>query len=338
MKRSPAFRRMAACLVAVPLLWLAPPAAFSQDLEFDEDDTIIDSDLIFEEEDAPVLGGQPAGQRRTTGLAIPGEHLDPGTAEVLSDLIVEGLRAIPNVQSVDYLDLRDEFDIMGAELARECAFDPVCLGRVGADAGLDEVIIVRATGRSGSELHLVLDRIDTRARSVLRYRPVRVDNDQGSMREMVRRQLPFLYGLQAQEERRPPVTVGKTPLQIGLAWTSLGLGVAALVTGVVFGVSANSAESDVRDRRILESGALDITQVDADRRLAEGEDDALLANIMFGTGIALIGVSVLLFLITPGSDIDAEADPRRTQGDSLRPRVGATVTADGWGVFGQIRF
>jgi hypothetical protein len=340
MKRSHAFRITAALLAAVPLLWLAPPAAWSQDLEFDEDDTLIDSDeLIFDEEDTPVLGGSRTGPPRTTGLVIPSEFMDPGTAELISDLIVEELRRLPNVQPVDYLGLRDEFDIMGAELARECAFDPVCLGRVAEDVGLDEIVIGRATGRRGAELQLVLDRIDARARSVLRYRPVRVDDNVGALQAMVRRQLPYLYGLQPEQTNggiaRP---TGKTPLQLGLAWTSLGLGVAALVTGVVFGLSANSAESDVTDSRLLGNGARDLTQVEADALLADGADDALVANVLFGTGVALIGVAVLLFLITPGSDIDAEADQRYTRDDRLVPRVGASVTADGWGVFGQIRF
>jgi hypothetical protein len=334
MKRGPWFRRFTALLSFVPALWVAP-RVFAQDLQFNDEDTVIDSQQVLEnngDQNQTNAMGPPV----TTALVIPSDNLDADTASEISDLLVDELHTLPDVQVVDYQALKDEFDVMGSELALECAFDPVCLGRVGSDAGLDEIIVGRATGRNGSELQLVLDRVSVSSRSVVRYRPVRTDSDRASLTEMVHSQLPFLYDLRQENQQQVTHRTGPSELQVAMAWTSLGLGVVALGLGIYFGISANNGESDVRDARLVEQNVRDLTQVQADRQLADAQDQALLANVMFGTGLALVGVSLLLFLITPGEDIDANAD-QVGLGPS-RPRVGAMITQDGWGVFGQVRF
>jgi hypothetical protein len=58
---------------------------------------------------------------------------------------------------------------------------------------------------------------------------------------------------------------------------------------------------------------------------------------MLGVGIALIGVSVLLFLITPGGDIDTEAE-QVSRASRRTPLFGPTVTEDGFGFYGSFRF
>ncbi len=338
MTRSLWFRRLAAMLAFVPVLWMVPPV-MAQDLFFDDEEEVIDTeDYFIDEDEVEVFESEDFGPPMTTGLVIPGENLDPALAVVISDIIVEQLAFVPDVEPTDYYMLKDEFDIMGGELAVECAFDPVCLGRVGADVALDEIIMGRAIGSSGGEIQLVLDRVNVETRSIVRYRQVTTETDRESLSEAIATQLLYLYDLQRDDD--PNVVVGPTgpsKFQVAMAWTTLGLGVASLITAVVFGVSAKQKEDDVVSARLIEDDVLDLTQQEAAAMLEDAESDALISNVMLGVGLALIGVSVLLFLITPGEDIDTEAE--QVSRRSIRtPIFGPTVSEDGVGVYGMFRF
>jgi len=335
-------RRILPSLAAILTLLLSLSQGWSQDLLFDpEDEEEIDSsDYIIDEDDVDVIDSS-SELPVVTGLVVPNENLDSRTAELLSDLLVDELGTIDIVTVVDNIDLRDEFEIMGSELATECAFDPVCLGRIGWDIGLDQVVIGRSTpSRTESDVTFTLDLIDLESRSVLRYRSVEVDNNLTAIGQVISRQLPFLF-----EIREGPTDVvdgptGPSPVQVGMAWTTLGLGVVSLGVGVYFGIDASNLEDEVRNGDLREGDvyiAYIATQRGAQSTLDEAADSALLANVFLGTGVALLGVSALLFLITPGSDIDTQAETM-SQRRIEPPVFSPTVVSGGWGVSGQMEF
>ena len=332
-------RRILPSLAAILTLLLSLSQSWSQDLLFDpeEEEEIDSSEYIIDEEDVDVIDSS-SELPVVTGLVVPNESLDSRTAELLSDLLVGELGTIAIVTAVDNIDLRDEFEIMGSELATECAFDPVCLGRIGWDVGLDQVVIGRATpSRTESDVTFTLDLIDLESRSVLRYRSVEVDNNLAAISQVITRQLPFLF-----EIREGPVDVvdgptGPSPVQVGMAWTTLGLGVVSLGVGIYFGIDASNLEDEVRNGGLREGNVYIATQRGAQNTLDDAADSALLANVFLGTGVALLGVSALLFLITPGSDIDTQAETvsqRRIEPPVFSP----AVVNGGWGVFGQMDF
>jgi len=314
------------------LVLLVTGQAYGQDLIFDPDDVEeIDSTEFFTDED-PEEFGSTGSLPVVTGLIIPGDVLDSRTAELLTDQLMEELDLIPVAEAVPNFELKDEFEIMGSELATECAFDPVCLGRVGWDIGLDQVVIGRATsGREGSQVSFTLDLVDLESRSVLRYRSVEVDNNMAMFAQVISTQLPFLFEIREGPDDVVLGPTGPSPIQVGAAWGTLGLGTVLLVVGIVFGVDASGTEDDVRNGELREGDVYVATQREAQNQLDEAADKALLANVFLGTGVALLGVSALLFLITPGSDIDTQADTL-TSGSFDLQSVTPTVTSEGWGV------
>lgn len=333
MRRSSRFRGLAAGLV----FFLIAPTVWAQDLHFDEEDIEEIDTTEFEIDEDSVDAIETAGDLPvTTGVIVPNAAMDARTAEILSDHLVDELHTIGLVSTVDNYELRDEFEIMGTELATECAFDPVCLGRVGWDIGLDQVVIGRATpGRTGDEVLFTLDLVDLESRSVLRYRSIEVDNNSAALSQAITTQLPFLFEIRTGPGPVVEGPTGPSAVQQGFAWGTLGLGVVALGVGIFFGLDASSTEDDVRNGALREGDVYVATQREAQTQLDDASDSALMANVFLGTGVALLGVSALLFLITPGSDIDTAAEG---VGTTWQPPLSPTVTSDGWGLSGQMRF
>ena len=333
----PRFTFRLALLASFVLLVWGPPSISAQDLIFDEEDVEeLDSQLIFEETD--LIDSEDADLPLTTGLIIPGEAIDSATAEFLSDVLLDVLDTTGEAAVVDNFDLRDEFEIMGAELAMECALDPVCLGRVGYDVGLDRVVIGRAgTAREASEVVLTLDLIDTESRSVLRYRSVQVENNRDDLADEVERQVPYLYDIRATNGGTVVGPTGPSTFQVVASWATLGLGVTSLGLCIYFGLDASSLEDEVISGDLRGEDVYMMSQVDAQAKIDEASDSATLSNVFLGTGLALVGVSALLFLITPGSDIDVEAEGISRSGDWV-PDLTPTVSGNGFGIQGSFSF
>lgn len=298
------------------------------------DDTDIDtSDFDTGDGDVPVIDTSVT-LPFATGLIVTNDILDPRVAEELSFQLVDELGTIPTVEAVPNDELRDEFEVMGTELANECAFDPVCLGRVGWDIGLDRVVIGRAApSRDSDRLSFTLDLVDLETRSVLRYRSVEVEDSVPALSQAITTQLPLLFEIRDTGDDNVVGPRGQSTGQRIAAWSALGLGVGALALGVVFGLDASSTEDEVVSGPLRNPNVYEMTQVEARAMLDDAEDKALLSNVFLGTGVALVGVAVLLFLITPGSDIDDNAE---LEASVDLPSFGPT--ADGWGVSTSVRF
>lgn len=315
--------------------------ALGQDLTFDPDEVeeIDTQDLLFDEEAVPEIDADESALPVITGLFIPNEHLGSEFATRLSDFLVRELAGIPGVESVSNEYLMEEFEVMGAELARECAFDPVCLGRVGWEIGLDQVVVGRASlGRSPGQLGVTLDLVDLSSRSVLRYRFFESENDLVELTDDVERQLPYLFEIRQAPVEYVEVEEGPGLLQVSAAWSSLAIGLSSLGVGLYFGLDASSREEDVRNSALREGDIYLLTQVQARYMLDEAEESALMSNVFIGTGAVLLGVSSLLFFITPGSDIDTQVNQSASvsvPGEAvLFPQFGKA----GWGITGAVDF
>jgi len=79
-----------------------------------------------------------------------------------------------------------------------------------------------------------------------------------------------------------------------------------------------------------------LSQVDAKPQIDDARSSARLSNVLMGTGVFFGVISVVLFTVTPGGDIDesAETASRPPRDWSLAP----SVSANGAGVTGAIRF
>lgn len=339
---------------------LAPSFVAAQGFEFEEDEAMDFSEPMefgeeevedgWEEEDLEeqtedgwgddgAVGDTEVALDTVTGLIVPSDTLAPALADQLTAVLLSELGNVPGAGSVVGNDaLRQEFEIMGAELAYECAFDPVCLGRYGQRLGLGRIVVGRVGETPDGAWATTIDLFETSTSSITNYRYFETEPRTLAVQEALPAQLRQLFGIR--EER---VTgggrTGPSTAQVAMAWTTAGLALGAFATGVVFGISARNGEKDLEDCRRIDTWdegqvTCEFTQVEAEPMIDDAKSDALLANVLMGSGLFLGVVSVLLFTITPGGDIDEDADTARRRDWRLAP----TATRDGFGVSGAWTF
>jgi hypothetical protein len=101
----------------------------------------------------------------------------------------------------------------------------------------------------------------------------------------------------------PPVKPGFFRRHLG-STIALGVGLVAAGTGIGFGSVADQARQDVEFQY---DPALD----------ADGRDNALVANVMFGLAGAAAVTAIILFVLEPGADADAQATVAAAPGGAL---------------------
>lgn len=349
---------MAACLISALTL---PAGVAAQGFDFDEDEVegfdFTEEEEGFGEDDwgddewgnddwdtgptTPTAPVATTGPPTVTGLFVPGNVLDPIAADRMTDALNTRIGALEGFRSVSNESLRTEFEIMGAELAFECAFDPVCMGRYARQLDIAKVVVGRielnADGTWGTTINIV----DAASGSIENYRFFNTAANATAVETALEPQLRTLFGLRRQTTGGVARATGPSTLQRAMAWTTLGLGVGALGAGVAFGLQASSIEDELLNCTPVVNAnptgtfTCEITQRDAQTRVDDGKSAALLSNVFLGTGILLVAGSVLLFTITPGSDIDDSADLAIAPGGfRLTPVVGASTV----GVSGAYSF
>lgn len=286
------------------------------------------------------VGPVDDGITTVTGLFVPSGAIDPAIADALTETLLNELSALEGYTTVSNESLRTEFDIMGAELAFECAFDPICLGRYGRQLGLDKVVVGRVDATDDG-WQTTIDLIDSNSASIENYRFFQTEARLLDVQETLAPQLRTLFGLRVVGDNGPDVRQGPSPVQRAMAWTTLGLGVASLGAGVAFGLQASAAEKDLTDCNIItidldaELFACEQTQREAQATIDDGKKAALLSNIFLGTGLFLSAGSIVLFTVTPGGDIDEDADLASRQREF---RIAPVFARDRFGVSGSIEF
>ncbi len=116
---------------------------------------------------------------------------------------------------------------------------------------------------------------------------------------------------------------GRRKLHTTVAWSTLGLGAASLVTaGVLYGVGLSS-RGEAYDRY---SAARAQAEIDAHWADVEHEEKKLIAgHVLAGVGAAAVGVSLYFFLTRPEARERAGASPRG-------PRLVLSATGEGAGL------
>lgn len=335
MEKRAMVRALLILLGFVALVW-APNAAFAQDDEmtFGEDEVGEDVDFDFSDADGPKQPVGPKSGPTVMGIIIPTDpSIDPFLGQTLTDTLMSGLDQLTEYQSQPNGALVDKFAAMGQEGAAECAFNPICLGRVGGEIGVERLVIGRLSGSDGSyDLNMDLINVSDNAVEYYVSRTVRGDID--DLQETVEKSVPRLFRV-----RKPIVGGGgggekpedpeASPLQRGFAWGTLGLAVVSLGAGLYFGLDASSIQSDLEDgERSGEFNAYTISQQDAQSMVDDAESSAQLANIFYGIGLASGVASVLLFTITLGEDIATDQETSELDNFRLSP----AISPDGEGV------
>lgn len=306
-------------------------------MEFGDDgwDDVEDGDDGWGEDDTMEVVEVP---NTITGLIVPSADFDATLADQLTATLIQELGTIEGNEVVSNEGLRQEFEIMGGELATECAFDPVCLGRYGRELGLGRVVV----GRVESTLTgwaTTIDLFETETSSIINYRYFETEGRLLAVQEALPAQLPALFGIRAERNTGSGGPDGPSTAQVAMAWTTAGLAVGAIATGVVFGLSARSTESDLQDCTLVDDfegePVCQRTQVESQPLISDAKSDARLSNILIGGGLFLGVLSVVLFTVTPGGDIDEDAElVQRRRNWRLAP----AASRDGFGLSGSWNF
>ncbi len=334
-------------------LFAATPRAFAQTEAGQEADGFVFGE---EEEGAPgpeigeplpstldvegQLGALPPddGITQVTAIVVPSELLSAAEADELAASVLKSLATIPGITIVSNEKLRSEFEIMGAELAFECAFDPICLGRYGRELGLDRIVVGRVAAAADGKWGTTFDLFETPTSAIASYRYFETPAGVGIVSQVVESELKVLFGIRDAKERGPEIVQEMSPWQRYSAWTSLGLSVASLGASVTYAVAANDTQTKLDDcKQISLSDGTSVcnrTQKDAEADISTGEDQALYSKVFLGSGVFFGAVSALLFNIQPGEEAVEEEDEDIAQRFHVYPRV----TLDSVGLAGNWSF
>ncbi len=195
----------------------------------------------------------------------------------------------------------------------------------------------RLTGSDGNYT-FNMDLVNVEESLIADYTSRTVKGDLGDLQETVKPSINRLFNIR--QVRTGPAKDSPEPeigtLQKGLAWTALGTGVVFVGLGVFFGLEASAIEDELTNgSRVNVNGqnVYALSPVQAQARLTEAEDQALLSNISYGVGIAAGVTSALLFFIKPGSDIATEEELQ-----SERLRIQPVFGAQGAGVQAEVKW
>lgn len=320
------------------------PMEFGDEDEWDDwgeeedgwDDWEDETDDGWGEEEVDVT---PAELDTITALVVPSDVFDPALADSLTNAVMNELVNFEGVTVVSNEGLRDEFEIMGAELAFECAFDPVCLGRYGRELGLGRIVVGRVNANDTGGWGTTVDLFDTANSSITNYRYFETEPRMLAVTEALPGELRMLFGIREDRTGSGAGRTGPSTAQTALAWTTAGLAVASVATGIVFGLAAKSTDDELADCTLIDDfegePVCDLTQRDAAVMIDDGRRDATLSNVFIGGGLFLGVISVVLFTITPGGDIDEDADlAQRNRDWSVSP----SVSREGFGFTGAWSF
>lgn len=256
--------------------------------------------------------GIPEGGLKITGIVVRTEDtVSRSLLDPLSETLITELDQLKGFQVVANLELKDRFATMGEQGTLDCVFNPVCLGRLGSELGLQRIVVGRLSGEDGNYT-LNMDLVNVDESLIADYTSRTVQGDLEDIQEIVKPSVARLFNIRQVKKapkERPEPEIG--PVQKTLAWGTLGASAVCLGLGVYFGLEAKGVEDDLNNsprETINGQNVYSLTPVEAQAMLEDGESSALLSNIFFGVGIAAGVTSALLFLIKPGSDIATEEE------------------------------
>lgn len=140
---------------------------------------------------SPPAAGRPVAQRRVAVLLLAAGGVESETADALTELAIGTVAARGGVTIVG----KEEFQAqLGQGEARtlECIGSAACLGRVGVELDVHEVV-AGTVGRRGDSWTFNLNRIDIRTGQLTGRAFREVEGDLGAVADAIEEALPALY-------------------------------------------------------------------------------------------------------------------------------------------------
>lgn len=284
------------------------------------------------------------GLPTVAGLIVSSETLAPQLAEQLTSQLNERLDALVEYDMVANSPIFEEFEIMGEELARECAFDPVCMGRIGRSAGIDLIVVgrVEATASAG-QWGTTLDLIDAGLGQIDNFVFFTTASRTVAVQDSLHPQLNRLFRIREPDSAGISKTKGRA--QRALGWTAIALGAASIGAGTYFAFDFKGQKDDFNNLPRIPGSAdpgsgypvIDMTQVQAQRLIDDMDKSRNISFALIGAGAGVALTGAILLAVSPGKDIYDEYDSR-DRNARRRISIAPSFTRGGMGVQGGLEF
>lgn len=273
------------------------------------------------------LAARGASRARIAVLDIRSvQGVSPGTATILTAIVVDDASRA----GFDVISQADVAAMIGFEKQKQmlgCSDDSSCLAEIGGALGV-EYVLSGQVGQIGSRLHLSFQLLDARKAKVVARAARFSERDEDMLAASAQAVVAELLSgrgaaVQAQATRqaetagagrsdarkqpaakadlsvRPPAATlpprghGSSWLSSrrNVAWLTIGGGAALLAGGVVFGLKAASARSELED-----AWARPDYSSFYDRKSGEVKSAALVADVLYVAGGAATGTGIWLLL------------------------------------------
>lgn len=251
------------------------------------------------------------------GLIVSSETLAGPLAEQLTKELNKELGDLVGYEATGSSAAIDEqFEIMGEELASECAFDPVCMGRVGRDSNIDMIVVGRVEATDGGRWGVTLDLIDAGEGQIDNFVYFMTAPRTVSVQEDLHKQLYRL--LRIREEKSAGITKEKGKAQRAIGWTALALGVAAIGTGAYFSYDYIQQQNDFKSTDWIPGArdpstklpVLNMTQKEGQAVIDKMNQSRNLSYALYGAGVGVALTGAILLAVSPGKDIYDTYDSR----------------------------
>lgn len=317
--------------------------------DFDDLDSTPAEGGQFEDlgEDADASAGsgdfEAIGLPRITGFFRQSEVLAGPLADQLTTVLNQKLSTLAEYKQMDRGPIYEEFDVMGEELAQECAFDPVCLGRVGRDSGIDYIVVGRVeAGEDPGTWATTLNVVDAVNGTIDNFVYFTTDARTVAVQNRLDAQVNRLLRIRTFDSK-DGIERGSGRAQKIIGWTAIGLGVAAIGTGAYFGIDFANQKNDLEECDII--GGLEepvtgadvcaITQREARQMIEDMRPSRNLSLALTGAGAGLVVTGTVLLLINAGQDIYEE---RGSASRMNRFQISPSFTRGGFGVSSHFEF
>lgn len=320
----------------IALLSFAPGTVWAQGFDFGEEDAVdvdeappsdeeVGDGMVFDSDDLSADDVVETAEKPTVAVvAVPGPGVDRERRLAIQSAMMDFARNMTNIIPIGAESVLPALEQRDPQT---CVTEPICLGAVGDAANANRLLIGRVKeGPAG--LTLEVDYFNVDDRLFIRYHSSEPTSSTGGLVDAVEPALRDIF--QIRDPSNDPNYVGEEDSSIVqdiVAWGAGGLAIVFLTTGVIFGMSASDANTELEETQ-LEDGTYSITQTDAQDRVRDAEGDATAANIFYGLAGAMAVTSVIFFIIKGGSDV-AE-DQRASLFHDLR--VAPTFNASGAGI------
>ena len=349
-------RILLSMLMLVAFSFSFAPTAFAQfDFSDDEgdDSSMGGDDFDFADESPAPLDLSEHFEMPNNGKPVNLVIFEPvdGTPEkTLNNLTEATVDALKDAKYAEYdsvkgIPVMQKLDTMSADDRMMCIDDAECMANIGAEIGAANIVIGRIYTEGRDRPYVTLDLIDVANR--VNKNSIYFDTQQRLRKQeqdisgaLIRLfnidtgSLDSLLGQRVVEDTNPlPTGQLVSGIVVGV------VGLAAIGTGIYFGLQAKDYEGKAKDaaaaneaiRNLDKTGTTNYdslyaagqTQRQAKDNLDKAKDYAMIANILYASGAVAAVVSVILFLVRSDKDEDLFANHE--------PYVAPAVGADGNG-------